>query len=481
MSFLKKALDAQQFVCVLEWTPRDNKASAASLHQLMKHQHLAGMPLVAALADRVGQSAQLSSLASFERHRGPFPTLLHFSGKDRAPQQLQAQLEQMQEFGLHDLLLLSGDRDPTHTPGQRSVRYLESVPALQQARHQLPGASLGAALNPFKYLEEEGIAQYYKAHKKLIAGADFLTVQLGFDVAKYDEAWQWMHKQVSPKPLMACVMALTHTRAQFLRHVPGVVITRSMMDLLAAEEQQGADWSRQRSTERLALQILGLQLKGYAGVHLSGIHGQTQFSELENALERLRGNIETQEQWSEAWASLWQYPGTGKVNFAPEESDWAPGLERVQASIGELRRFRRLQALHHLFFSEQSVLGRALGSVMCWPLWQSPIAARILHRVERGIKRPVLGCDTCGHCRLEQTLYVCPETCPKGLANGPCGGTHLNRCEFGDRECIHSVKYRISVSAQQSQVLREVLIPIVPEQTRHQSSWPRWFRPDDAI
>ena len=73
-----------------------------------------------------------------------------------------------------------------------------------------------------------------------------------------------------------------------------------------------------------------------------------------------------------------------------------------------------------------------------------------------------------------------PETCPKGLANGPCGGTRLNRCEFGDRECIHSVKYRTAKAVGQTAVLSERLIPCIEVGGRHQSSWPRWFDPGTA-
>jgi len=78
---------------------------------------------------------------------------------------------------------------------------------------------------------------------------------------------------------------------------------------------------------------------------------------------------------------------------------------------------------------------------------------------------------------LEDTLYICPETCPKGLANGPCGGTSLDRCEFGDRECVHSAKYRLAVSVGRTEVLRERLIPCVQVENRHSSSWPVWFEP----
>ena len=69
-----------------------------------------------------------------------------------------------------------------------------------------------------------------------------------------------------------------------------------------------------------------------------------------------------------------------------------------------------------------------------------------------------------------------PKTCPKGLANGACGGTTDNLCEFRDRECIHSVKYRIANDMGVPEQLERWLIPAVPASIRGTSSWPPHFR-----
>lgn len=481
MSLLKKALHAQQFVCVLEWVaPQSDKATDADLRLLMQRQYLAGMPMVAAFADRVGHRSDVTSLRNFERYGGSFPALLHLSGKDRSAEQLHQQLQHMQELGLQDVLLLSGDRWPGDVAGKARVRYLESVSALQQARLCMPAAVLGAALNPFKYLEEEGLAQYYKAEKKLLAGADFFTLQLGFDAKKCDEALQWMQQQASPKPMLACVMALTYKRAQFLCHVPGVTITASMLAALAAEEKSGQAWAQQRAMDRLALQIRGLQLKGYAGIHLSGVHTQKQLAHLEQALQRQQAVIQTLAQWEMAWAGIWGTAETPPVTFAPDGGHWTLGQCTVQAHPHEWVQYQRMHRWHQRLFGNASWMGKVFGAAMRWRLWQLRPAAQLLHQLERCIKKPMVGCDTCGNCRLDQTLYICPETCPKGLSNGPCGGTQLNRCEFGDRECIHSVKYRVARTTEQTHILRHVMIAPVPVQTRHQSSWPRWFNKRDA-
>lgn len=53
------------------------------------------------------------------------------------------------------------------------------------------------------------------------------------------------------------------------------------------------------------------------------------------------------------------------------------------------------------------------------------------------VKGPIFGCQQCGQCLLSQTAYICPMTCPKGLRNGPCGGTLDGACEvLPDRPCV---------------------------------------------
>ena len=87
--------------------------------------------------------------------------------------------------------------------------------------------------------------------------------------------------------------------------------------------------------------------------------------------------------------------------------------------------------------------------------WENALIAKLLLKTEVLSKHSLVGCESCGQCRLGDTLYICPETCPKGLANGPCGGTTLDRCEFGDRECIHSVKARLAKAVKQTEILKE--------------------------
>lgn len=475
MSLLKTALRENTFVCVMEFVPKPSAQRFAAMEAIMARAQLCGWPMTVAIGDRVGSPLDLSPLDALSSFSTPVPALPHFSGKDRERHHLLAQLQRMDAAGLDQLLLLTGDRLPGHQPGERPVRYLESVAALQIARQACPHWLLGAALNPFKYREEEGGAQYLKAEKKLAAGADFLTLQLGFDAGKHQEAARWMGRQATPRPLLACLMSLTHGRATMLDHVAGVTVTPSMRAMLEAETAVSKAYAQARSVDRLALQIIGVKLMGYAGVHLSGIHELKQLLELEQRIEHWQACIHSLEQWAPAWNASWQMPGLPAVSFHPPESNWRLGESKITASRRETARYHLLHGMHALLFNRQNLLSKAFGWAVRLPLWQSAKGARLLHRLERSVKRPLLGCDTCGRCRLEDTLYICPETCPKGLANGPCGGTSLNRCEFGDRECIHSVKYRTAKAVAQTAVLSERLIPCIEVQSRHRSSWPQWF------
>ncbi|WP_244215020.1 methylenetetrahydrofolate reductase C-terminal domain-containing protein [Pseudomonas sichuanensis] len=475
MSLLKTTLDANAFACILEFVPKPSAERFATLDTLMARTQLCGWPLTVAIGDRVGSTLDMSPLDAFASLAEPVPALLHFSGKDRERRDLLAQLQRMDAAGLDQLLVLTGDRLPGHNPGQHPVRYLESVAALQIVRQARPHWLLAAALNPFKYQEAEDGAQYFKAEKKLAAGADLFILQLGFDIEKHQEAYDWMQRQPGPKPLMACIMALTEGRAGMLDHVAGVTVTPSMRALLAAETAVSKQYAKDRANQRLALQVIGLKLMGYAGVHLSGIHDVAQFEALEQTINELQPLFTTLQDWMPAWQAAWQEPGLPAVTFHPPGHAWRLGQRQITASKKEKARYHLLAAIHHQLFSRTTPLSKAFGWAVTRPLWRNPTAAQWLHQLERRIKRPMVGCDTCGSCRLEDTLYICPETCPKGLANGPCGGTRLDRCEFGDRECVHSAKYRLAVGVGRTEVLTERLIPCVQVENRHRSSWPVWF------
>lgn len=86
---------------------------------------------------------------------------------------------------------------------------------------------------------------------------------------------------------------------------------------------------------------------------------------------------------------------------------------------------------------------------------------KILATVERWIKSPLFGCRMCGNCLLQETAFICPMECPKGLRNGPCGGSTPEHCYVDNtRPCIWYKIYERSEKLGRSDRLLEVLPPL---------------------
>ena len=65
------------------------------------------------------------------------------------------------------------------------------------------------------------------------------------------------------------------------------------------------------------------------------------------------------------------------------------------------------------------------------------VLSRAFAAAEFAVKKTLFDCRGCGQCVLRQTGLICPMSCPKGLRNGPCGGTVGGRCEVDrERPCV---------------------------------------------
>jgi 5,10-methylenetetrahydrofolate reductase len=61
----------------------------------------------------------------------------------------------------------------------------------------------------------------------------------------------------------------------------------------------------------------------------------------------------------------------------------------------------------------------------------------LVYKTEKWMKEKMFGCQTCGQCILSHTKMICPMNCPKGLRNGPCGGTLDGKCEvIPELDCV---------------------------------------------
>jgi len=81
--------------------------------------------------------------------------------------------------------------------------------------------------------------------------------------------------------------------------------------------------------------------------------------------------------------------------------------------------------------------------------------------VERMVKGPLFGCRMCGNCLLQETAFICPMECPKGMRNGPCGGSTPDKCYVDEtRPCIWYRIYSRAHKWGREEKLLEVLPPL---------------------
>lgn len=96
------------------------------------------------------------------------------------------------------------------------------------------------------------------------------------------------------------------------------------------------------------------------------------------------------------------------------------------------------------------------------PFKREPLGRRLLAATELAIKGPLFGCRMCGNCLLQETAFICPMECPKGMRNGPCGGTTPEgKCYIDEtRKCIWLEIYIRSFKTGRQERLLEVLPPL---------------------
>ena len=81
--------------------------------------------------------------------------------------------------------------------------------------------------------------------------------------------------------------------------------------------------------------------------------------------------------------------------------------------------------------------------------------------IERTGKGLAFGCRMCGNCLLQETAFICPMECPKGLRNGPCGGSTPEHCYVDEtRPCIWYRIYDRAEKLGRLDKLMEVMPPL---------------------
>jgi methylenetetrahydrofolate reductase (NADPH) len=323
---------------------------------------------------------------------------------------------------------------------------------------------ISAAVSPFKYAREDCLYQYLKLEKKVAAGANLAITQVGWDATKFAELKRYLGDRGIDLPVLGNVYVLGRRAAEKMAGgaPPGCWVSPELAELVR-RESEASDGGLEARLERAAQSVAVLKGLGYAGAYIGGTHDAAQ---LVRIIARA-GELEPY--WQQCAANL-QFGRAG--GFYLYDSP-APSRRRLPVVARALDTAGKLMPV-----TRDTWLRRRLRSLSAW-VDRRPLLARLTERFEYAIKRPVFGCEACGNCVLGHMEYVCPQTCPKQMRNGPCGGTLFTRCEVIDQECIWVSVYQRAEAADRVAELK-THIPAPDRRLQGTSSWINYFLGRDS-
>jgi methylenetetrahydrofolate reductase (NADPH) len=401
------------------------------------------------------------------RARGLTPNIhLTCVGRDRSA--AWRTLEDLHALGIENVLALTGDYPKTAgIQPPENLFDLDSVQLVQlinEARRRGMPFWISVAVSPFKYAEADCAYQYLKLEKKIAAGANCVITQLGYDMQKFRELKRYLDERSIRVPLLGNVYVLSGKAAEKMAkgEPPGCWVPPELLEKIRSEIQV-SDAGLAARLERAARMVAVLRGLGYAGAYLGGDH----------QADHVRWIIRRSETLAPRWEEFAE-----ELNYAPKNgfyffgSPAAPPKKR-----GVVPRF--FDASSRIFpVNKEGQLRNLLVNLFRW-VDKKPVLSHGLERFEFAIKSPLFGCQTCGNCVLGQMEYVCPQTCPKNMRNGPCGGTKNGQCEVVDKPCIWTAVYERAKSANRVEDLK-VYIPPPGRALKGTSSWVNFFLGRDA-
>ncbi len=452
-SFRRSLLDREEFTLTFELVPSRGGRGKEYARILSLAEEIAadGRIKAVSITENAGGNPALSpEVLGLDIFQLGLDAISHFSGKDKNRNQMESLLYGWEREGLNNLLVISGDYPKQGYCGHaKPVFDLDSVQmvAMMTAMNRgvvsdkpMPRTSLfkGVALSPFKFSEAELMMQYYKLHRKVAAGADFVITQVGFDARKFQEVLFYLRENDLNIPVLGNVFVPNLGVWKIMRRggVPGCVIPDALDREIAAEAESG-DRGREARLLRGAKLLAILKGLGYDGAHIGG--PGFDFAGLDfmlNQFERLAGS------WSELVAEMNYWPRSGFFYFKRDETSGLnlPEPVKLKTKAKFIPHFSLARAVHNLAFDPQGLLFDPARK-SCLAL-EKGMLTPLFHRGELLARILLFRCRNCGDCTLAEQAFLCPQSgCAKFLLNGPCGGSSNGWCEVypGKKRC-HYVK-----------------------------------------
>lgn len=354
--------------------------------------------------------------------------LIYLSGRDLTADAIKRSALYALNSGFKNFCAVSGispDAESARDVSQH--RFTESVNILRS----LSGTAsfTGCTVNPFKYTASDSCIQHFKLFKKFNAGASFAVAQYGFDMAKYQELRWNLSRRALHIPSIARIMYLTPELAMRLcaGTVPGIHISPDFAAILKDEMEYSNAQFDAAQLRRIQILASGAKLLGYSAIQLGGITNPALLATVLDRIDEALAEFNTFEKWRLCWNDYY-----GRVNMAPYPY-----------------RFVMFDGLLETLMPPAD--GPALRSAPIDPpspadKFKNTLASKLLaHSLEmpssdrKLTKKLLASCRSCSKCRLPLTHFICPEQCPRGFANGPCGESAQDgSCRYSKKECIFS-------------------------------------------
>jgi methylenetetrahydrofolate reductase (NADPH) len=419
--------------------------------------------------------------------------LVHLACRDKNRSQIESMLYGLAASGVRNILALSGDYpSPEGFEGKPKpvfdmdpVNVVRLIEAMNRGlEHYAMGKKVvlaptdlfvGVCVSPFKQLESELMAQYYKLKKKIEGGAKFIITQIGYDARKYHELLQWLRVNHFNVPLLVNVYVLPYSTAKLMNsnRIPGCVVTDKLVSELA-EEAKAPDKGKNARLLRSAKLYAIAKGMGYAGAHIGG-HGITS--------DMVEYIITQGEELAKDWEKLvpeFDYPQP--EGFYLFEKDLNTGLNTDRATKGPSKPsppliYRLSRIAHVTLFEEKSWVFRMLRPVARW-VDVSPKAKTVLEFFEHLAKTVLFHCLNCGDCALFDVAFVCPMSqCPKNQRNGACGGSYQGWCEVypNEKRCVWVQAYDRLKAYGEEDSLDDYTVPPCNWELWQTSSWLNFY------
>ncbi|MBO4632869.1 MAG: methylenetetrahydrofolate reductase C-terminal domain-containing protein, partial [Lentisphaeria bacterium] len=332
--------------------------------------------------------------------------------------------------------------------------YTESVHTLRSIQEHFSDILYaGWAINPYCYLPETSFPQYFKLMKKITSGASFIVTQFGWDMRKLQELRWFLSSRSMPLPSVARLLMLTPDRAEEIcrGRVPGVHISPDLEAMLRREMQHSLAQFEASQWRRIQIHAVGARFLGYSGIQIAGVERPEQIHMLLNRLSEAFKEFSSFEDWLAAYQDYYE-----RLELAPYPYRFFQ-FENLLSSAQPLEQPIRTQSEISSVTEFEKIRYRLVSKLLAH-------ADTLPSSEKRLTKKLLVSCRSCPECRLPQMHFICPENCPKGMANGPCGSVRVDgTCEFGDQECIHSRRMRLAEHLNDYAPMEELYIRPVRE------------------